>query len=95
MVRYSFDMNKRTVKRHSMDYSDIYDSVEGPARVLLPDVRSLEFRYYMYKIEDKEYAWVDEWAESEIPLAVRVEIEVGCDDKVRKFAKTIKIPIGN
>jgi len=94
-VRYSYDQDKRIIKRYLMDFSDIYDSGSGAAQELLPNVRSLKFQYYVYEAGGKEYLWQDEWAGPEMPLAIRVELEIGRDDKVSKFAKTVEIPASN
>ncbi|MBI5144293.1 MAG: prepilin-type N-terminal cleavage/methylation domain-containing protein [Candidatus Omnitrophica bacterium] len=97
-VRYSYDQDKRIIKRYLMDFSDVYDSGSGAAQELLPDVRSLKFQYYVYEAGSKQYLWHDEWATTQteqMPLAVRVELEIGRDDKVSKFAKTVEIPVSN
>ncbi|OGW74891.1 MAG: hypothetical protein A2Z72_06290 [Omnitrophica bacterium RBG_13_46_9] len=94
-VKYLYDEDKKIIKRHIMDFSDIYDNESGAAQELLANINSLKFRYYIYDKGSKAYFWQDEWDTGQTPLAVRAELEIISDDRIIKFAKTVEIPVSN
>jgi len=94
-VKYTYDGGKKEAARSQMDFSDIYDKRETPARTLLAGVKSLKFQYYVYDNVMKEYLWQDEWATGVLPSAIKIELELTHGDKVTQFTKTTGIPAGN
>ncbi len=92
-VRYRFDYAKGALTRQRMDYSDIYNGESGIEEILLRNVKSLKFQYYIYDSEKQEYLWQDEWIKQELPLALRIELELKNNDQTNKFIKTVSIPV--
>ena len=92
-VIYLYDSESNIIKRNLLDFSQIYNGEEGTAQELLKNVKSLKFRYYLYDKEKKEYLWQDEWLKEDLPLAVRIELEFGNGTEIRKFTKTVNIPV--
>lgn len=92
-VRYGFDYTKGAVTRQRMDYSDIYNDESGIKEILLRNVKSLKFKYYIYDSEKQKYLWQDEWTKQGLPLALRIELELKNNDQANKFTKTVSIPV--
>jgi len=102
-VIYLYDSESNIIKRNLLDFSQIYNGEEGTTQELLKNVKSLKFRYYLYDKEKKEYLWQDEWLKEDLPrpseqerglpLAVRIELEFGNGTEIKKFTKTVNIPV--
>lgn len=93
-IIYSFDARRGVCNREQRDYSQSYEDEPGYMRGLLINAKSLNFRYYFYDDEKKEYLWQDEWLEEGLPLAVNVNLELNSGAKDYIFTKTISIPAG-
>lgn len=91
-IRYRFDDGKDEIIRQKMDYSDIYNGEDGGEEALLKNIKYTKFQYYAYDTEKQRYLWQDEWIEEELPLAVRIEVELKNDEQTGKFIKTVSIP---
>jgi len=92
-VKYNYDYNNEKILREQMDYSAIYESGSGISRPSLGNVKSLKFSYYIYDSVKQEYLWQDEWKETSLPLAIRIELELKNNDRTDKFTKTVSIPV--
>jgi prepilin-type N-terminal cleavage/methylation domain-containing protein len=93
-IIYVYDKGKSELRRFSRDYSDIYTDKQGSINSLLSNIVSLRFNYYFFEKERNNYSWTDTWDKEGLPRAVRVEIEINDEDKVRKFNRIVSIPIG-
>jgi len=100
-VTYSFDKRKKLLNRREASYSEVYRKKLGKKRILAENVNSLDFQYFMYDADKKQYSWVTSWQEREafgrevedhLPLIVRVEIAISKEQGEQKFVKTIPIP---
>jgi len=89
-VVYRYDENKRILFREEKDFSKLYTGSNGLKRILLDNVKDIEFKYYYYDKKKLEYVWEDETKE-EIPLAVRLKIKIDNKD----FYRFVNIPISN
>ena len=92
-VVYSYNSMSGTLNREQRDFSQIYREETGRVVQLLKNIKSLKFRYYFYDTEMKEYFWLDEWQKENLPLAVRVQLELNDTGTIR-FTKTVSIPAG-
>jgi hypothetical protein len=92
-VSYSFDCSKGILNRRQFGVSEIFNRSDPLAQPVLGNIKSLEFKYYLYDKAQKKYSWVDEWTQEKIPLAVRVEFEANYAPG-NNFIKTINIPVG-
>ena len=91
LVEYSFVSGSvmRTVK----DCSNIYSGRSGVSEPLLKMVKSFSVNYYKHDEEKNMYVWAKEWGGAELPLAVRIILEVGSGVENKRFTKTVYIPI--
>lgn len=103
MVSYRFEKGKDAISREQSNYSQVYLSEPGPARLLLRGVDSLTFRYYCYDPENEEYIWLDAWNADEAPpgvkvdesLPISVKVEIGLDGyQDEKFCAIVPVPVG-
>jgi len=94
-VNYSFDPGKSVISRSQRDVFDIYADRAGVIRCLLENVKSAKFSYYVYLKEEKKYGWQEEMKSQQIPLAIRMEIDVKCNDRTDRFTKTVSIPVAD
>jgi prepilin-type N-terminal cleavage/methylation domain-containing protein len=95
MSLYSYDSRAKALKREQMDFSQLCNHEANPAQVLLKEVTALKFSYYFFDKDAKQYIWGKEWDRDGLPLAVRIELSVGPDEKekAKKFVRTINIPV--
>jgi len=91
-VTYIYDSVAGQLRRQTGDYSDLYkNNFMNNGSVVLTGISALKFSYYRYDDETKDYSWVEKWAENELPLAVRMDLELkGINDK-EKFTKTVTV----
>lgn len=94
-VIYSYDYAGGVVRRRERDFSQIYNNEKGTITEPLKNVKSLEFKYYRYDQEEKEYIWEDEWPRETVPLAVRIRLELNEGVQDVKFTKTVFIPVSS
>ena len=94
-ITYLYDPGKHVVVRRQMDYSDLYNGENNIEQEMAKDIKALKFQYYVYDPGTQEYLWQEELLTGKLPLAVKVELEMGHDDKINKFSKTVGIPVAN
>jgi prepilin-type N-terminal cleavage/methylation domain-containing protein len=94
-VMYSYDHTAGRLKRKERDFSQVYSDGKGMITEQLKDIKSLEFQYYRYDEEEKEYLWGNEWSKEKVPLAVRLKLEFNGSGQGVEFTKTIFIPAGS
>ncbi len=92
-VIYVYDKGKNELFREAKDYSDVYSDKQGVVTPLIKNIHSLKFTYYFLETENKYYAWVDTWKKEKLPQAVRVELEIKDEDKIKQFTRTVSIPV--
>jgi Tfp pilus assembly protein PilE len=92
-VAYSYDPQTGVLNRQQDDYSQIYSaSGEGSLVQSLNNIKSVKFQYCIFYAETKEYLWREEWTKEDIPLAVKIELEIEDGSQIRKFIQTVGIP---
>jgi prepilin-type N-terminal cleavage/methylation domain-containing protein len=94
-VAYFYDPKTEMVYKEERDFSCIYAGDKGTVKEMLKNIKSLEFQYYSYNKEKKEYIWQNAWLKEGLPLAVWLQVEITDGDKVFKFNKTVNIPVAN
>jgi len=93
LAAYFYDQQSGSVSRQPRDFSQLYSHHEGNAVVLLKNIEFLKFEYYYYDAQRQEYLWTDEWSQSSLPLAVRVELNLNESGQTNKFIRTFNVPI--
>lgn len=94
-VIYFYDAQTKTLSRKQKDFAQVYAEEEGTINQTLRNLRGLKFQYYVYDKDKKEYLWLEEWLREDLPLAVRIELEVIDGEKINKFSKTVGIPVSS
>ena len=92
-VVYSFDPGAGILNREQRDFSHIFDGKPGIVMQALKNISSVKFNYYVYDENTGEYHWYDQWLAGELPLAVRIELELRDGFSARSFTKTVSLPI--
>jgi len=93
-VIYAYEPATRTLNRYQLDFAGVYsDESNASSQQSLRNVRALKFQYYLYDEQNKVYLWQDEWSKEDLPLAVKVELEFDDGKEIKKFTKTVGIPI--
>ena len=93
-VIYSFLPEEGDVSVEKRNVHHLYKEKQGTIVNILQGVQRLTFEYYFYDPLRKEYFWQSEWKEDNLPLAVRIRLEIIRDSKEHKFIKTFDIPLG-
>ena len=101
-VTYTFNGRTKTVEQNAASYSDVFYKRPGQKRELAKDIRSLRFEYFTYDPDRKEFAWVSNWqdddlpfgveTEENLPLIVKVELSVKDGGREREYVRTVPIP---
>lgn len=92
---YVYDPEGKTLTRVQQDFSQIYTGDESIKVQPLPDLVSAKFQYYIYDQQIKEYSWREELLEGDLPVAVRIEMELGNGAQAQSFQKTVSIPLSS
>ena len=92
-VIYIYSPGQMAMARLQMDYPDIYNAGQIRSSPALSGIRSLSFSFYAFDEELKEYVWLNHWPRQEMPLAVRVSLELGDKNENKKFTRTVSIPV--
>ena len=93
-VVYSYDQQAEVLSRQQDDYSQSYSGGgEGSLVQLLNNIKSVKFHYCIFDEGTKEYLWYEEWTKENIPLAVKIELEIKDGSQIRKFIYTVGIPV--
>ena len=98
-IIYSYDPSQEALHRSQRDFSQIFLKEPGFKRLLFKGLKSLNFQYYDYDKESKEYSWKEEWGTRKKPLeifpvAIRVELEMESENQRHTFTKTVYLPLG-
>jgi len=101
-VTYSYDWRKRTLNKRQATYGEAYRKKSGKKSILQEEVSSLNFQYFVYDPDKKDYSWVTSWQEEDLtlgrqveenlPLIVRVEVGIPKESGEQKFVKNVAIP---
>lgn len=92
-VSYVYDAGAKTLYRSRQNYSQLYLENDGLRVASVTNVDAVEFRYYSFDAEKKEYGWVSEWHKDTLPLAVRVELTL--HGQTQPVTKTIPCMVGS
>ena len=93
-IAYVYNTQTNILNRKLKDYSAVYNNEAGQIMPVLKSVESLEFSYYFFDSERKEYRWQEEWKKEGLPLAVRLDLEIKDGEKFKKFTRTVTVPLG-
>ena len=93
-VTYFYDSASEVLHRQQQDFSQVYNQEESENIKSISNIKSLNFHYYFYDTERKSYSWQYDWQNEKLPQAVRMELELDDGKEVRKFTKTVSIPVG-
>jgi prepilin-type N-terminal cleavage/methylation domain-containing protein len=93
-IAYSYNNQEEAFLRSQLDFSQLSTGSSEGIEQSLKNVNGVVFLYYFQNSQTKEYMWTDEWAAETLPLAVRIDLWFGYDEKRNKFSKTIGIPAG-
>lgn len=101
---YTFYPKKGEVIRRYRNYSELYEEKAGREDKVIGRLRALEFQYYYYDLEQKNYAWTSSWQAEEqtlgveekdiLPVAVRIRVGIQGGNGPEEFVKTVSIPAG-
>ena len=99
-VTYSLDKRKQEIHKTEADYSAVYLKRAGKKRVLAQGIHSLQFHYYAYDQDNKQYVWLASWqedfgieTEDNLPLLVRIELSAAQEgQEAQKYVRTVVLP---
>jgi len=91
-VEYYFDAAQRGIFRRQANYSQALENKYGQERLLVADVRSVNFQYYDQKT--KQFQLLPETT-AQLPAAVRVTVSFGSTHHPQSIVKLISIPVGS
>jgi prepilin-type N-terminal cleavage/methylation domain-containing protein len=92
-VSVAYDHTARRVCRRLKTRSQTEERADGTLSSCLGDVERLELSYYANATDTQDRVWVDAWRKSELPLAVRVELERVIGQTRTSYAKTVFVPV--
>ncbi len=94
-VKYKYESAAGKIRRHVLDYSDLYSVNDGTERYGIDGVKIAVFMYYIFDETKQEYLWVEGVSGEDPPFAVSVELEITKGGKTERYEKTVGIPIAN
>jgi len=93
-VSYFYNQQAQVFSRQQDDYSQLCDGGGGSLVQSLNNIKSVKFYYCIFDVETKQHIWYEEWTKEDMPLAVRIELEIEDGSQIRKFVYTVGIPVG-
>ncbi len=91
-MTYFYDDRKEAIYSVKETFYQIQEEKTSPEKEAIPDIAFAKFSYYIYDEAMRVYAWVKEWSRG-IPIAVKLELAFGKDEKLSNYIKTINIPV--
>ncbi len=95
-LAFFYDKTENALCKEEKTFPEAFSQEEiGEGKVLIEDVRKLEFSYCYLDNATGKYKWKEDWKKEEqesIPQAVKIEMVLGANED--DFEKTIFIPIG-
>jgi prepilin-type N-terminal cleavage/methylation domain-containing protein len=92
-LAYTFDPEKGVISRSAADYSAMFTGASPPPAAVLNRVSRARFSFYRFNPETRRFEWLDSLTTGEMPLAVRVELQLkGSSDK-EVIVRTFSIPV--
>ena len=92
-VQYLYESHDGLLKRSQSDFSGVYNKEEPAHSHVISRVKMLKFHYLAFDETLKRYDWLDTWDKKELPLAVKMELEVEYNNQVELFNKIVRIPV--
>jgi len=98
-IEYFYSPGEGMLRRNYIDYQQLNSIQRQPARVLVSNIIAMDFSYYFFSDEKKQFffseIWPPETSEkvSKYPQAMKITFAVDMGKKIQKFIKTINIPI--
>jgi len=90
---YYYDRASKQLIKEEKNYSQLYKGDSGAKQELLKQINSLEFSYYYYDQESREYLWLPVWQEDYLPLAVRIELEFDNGKQLENITRSIDLSL--
>jgi prepilin-type N-terminal cleavage/methylation domain-containing protein len=73
-ITYSFDKGGRKLYEIRKDFEEFVDGEKGKSKLILSPVKEFKFSYRYFDVEEKKFAWKDEWKKEEgIPKWIKIE----------------------
>jgi len=91
-VKYYFDPAQRAIFRCQANYSQALKETYDPARQLVGDIRSIQFRYYYARTD--QLPWHPQ-TDEHLPSAIEVTVQYGTQQHPQSIVKLISIPVGS
>lgn len=92
---YFYDDRAQALNIAETDFSEVYEEKEGLTKKSLKNIKALNFLYYLYDEEKKEYVWRDEYSQEGLPSAVKVELEIKDGTQEKKFVRVVGLACGH
>jgi len=94
-IIYQYDPYKKVLQCQRFSYTKVFGISGQPQVTELKGVVDLQFKYYYYKPETKEFVWEESALYDKLPLAVRVDFALEHDGKENPFVYTVSLPIAS
>jgi hypothetical protein len=92
-VVYYYDRANKQLIKEQRNYSQLYKGDSGAKQELLKQINSLEFSYYYYDQESREYLWLPVWQDDYVPQAVRIKLEFDDGKQLKNITRSIDLPL--
>lgn len=89
-----YDASTDTLKRRFKNMSDLHENELGKPSILLNQVSHAQFSYLVFVKDEQQYSWFDEYAEDQIPNAVKIEMGFRNGPKTTELKRTFFLPLG-
>jgi len=96
-LTYAYDSSRRAISRRSENLSELYEEKEISPAAVLPNVHSVEFRYFAFDVVKKEFEWIEEWTDAGnkqthlVAVELKFEIE-GEEGEGQTVRQTVHLP---
>jgi hypothetical protein len=98
-IEYSYSPGEGVLMRNGIEFQQAGSMQKRPARILMSNIMGMDFSYYFFSNEKKQFFFSDIWPPEtsekvgKYPQALRLTLAVDMGKKIQKFTKTINIPV--
>ncbi len=94
-LTFFYDLATKTIQRRQDNMSQIYLEKLGSPIPIFSRVASTRFSYFAYDTNESQYRWFEEYNETALPRAVRIQLEFLNGDRKIELTRTFFIPLGD
>ncbi len=93
-LTFLYDSSSESIQRRQDNLNQVYSEKLSKPITIFQHIINARFTYFAFDKNEKRYRWYEEYDETELPCAVRLQLEFLNGDKKIELTRTFFIPAG-